>query len=199
MTRPFAWFFWSLSLIIALASWRFLVLPMAEAMPHMLHYLDSAPLGTWVHMTAGPLALGLAPFQLWQGLRRKRPALHRWTGRVYALAIVASGVASLAMLPGFQGSGFAQAGFGVLALAWIGTTALGIAKARAGDLAAHRRWMLRSVALTFAAVTLRLIMGPLVAMGWTVTETYDVTAWGSWLINLAILEYWQRRRVLLPA
>ncbi|WP_370204713.1 DUF2306 domain-containing protein [Pararhodobacter marinus] len=199
MPRSFAWFFWTLSMIIALASLRILALPMAEAMPHMLHYLDSAPVGTWVHMIAGPLALGLAPFQLWQGLRRRRPALHRWTGRVYALAILAGGVASLAMLPGFQGSTFAQAGFGVLAVLWIGTTFLGVARARAGDMAAHRRWMLRSVALTFAAVTLRLIMGPLVALGWTVTETFDVTAWGSWLINLAVLEYWQRRRVLKPA
>lgn len=51
--------------------------------------------------------------------------------------------------------------------------------ARAGDYDAHRRWMLRSRTLTFGAVTLRIIMGPLMAMGWTGAQTYDVTAWGA--------------------
>lgn len=198
MPRSFAWFFWSFSLVIALMSWRMLVLPMAEVMPDMLHYLDTAPLGIWVHLVTGPVALALAPFQLWRGLRARRPALHRWMGRVYGLAILAGGMASLVMLPGFEGSRFAQAGFAVLAILWIGVTALGIAKARAGDFAAHRRWMLRSVALTFAAVTLRIIMAPLMAMGWELTATYDVTAWGSWVLNLVVLELWQRRGRAAP-
>ena len=48
--------------------------------------------------------------------------------------------------------------------------------------------MTRSVALTFAAVTLRLIMAPLTVLGWSVTETYQVTAWASWIISLAAAE-----------
>ncbi|MCB1391383.1 MAG: DUF2306 domain-containing protein [Rhodobacteraceae bacterium] len=196
MTRPFTWFFWITSVLVAVSSWRILVTPMAETMEVMLHYLPEARLAFVAHMVGGPLALLLAPFQLWQGLRRRRPALHRWTGRVYGVAILVGGMGSLALLPRFEGSAFAQAGFAVLAVLWVGVTALGIARARAGDLAAHRRWMLRSVALTFAAVTLRLIMVPLMAAGWSVTETYQVTAWGSWLLNLMVLELWQSRRAL---
>lgn len=199
MMRIFPWFFWSTALAVAVMSWRVLVLPIAEAMPAMLPYLPDASPAVWAHILGGPLALLLAPFQLWQGLRRRRPALHRWTGRLYGLAILIGGVGSLVMLPHFEGSRFAQSGFAVLAVVWIGFTAVGIARARAGDLVAHRRWMLRSVALTFAAVTLRIIMAPLMAAGWSITETYEITAWGSWLLNLALLELWFRRRVLAAA
>ncbi len=72
---------------------------------------------------------------------------------------------------------------------------MGIVLAMRGDFERHRWWMQRSLALTFAAVLLRVMMAPLIASGWTVAETYDVTAWGSWLVTLAALEWWQRRRV----
>ena len=31
-------------------------------------------------------------------------------------------------------------------------------------------------------------MAPLMVMGWTVAETYEVTAWGSWLLTLGVVE-----------
>ena len=33
--------------------------------------------------------------------------------------------------------------------------------------------------------------------GSALTEARDITAWGSWLLNLAVLEVWQRRRAPL--
>ena len=198
MPRSFTWFFWLSALSVALVSWRVLVAPVDLVMPAMAHYLADFPLSLAAHILFGPLALLLAPFQLWQWLRQRRPGLHRWLGRLYALSILGGGLASLTLLPGFEGSRFAALGFGTLTILWIGITLWGIGRARAGDIAAHRRWMQRSVALTFAAVTLRLILAPLMAAGWSLTETYDITAWGSWLINLAVLEIWQRWRVQRP-
>ena len=99
------------------------------------------------------------------------------------------------MLPSFQGSLWSASGFLVLALLWVAFTLQAVFAARSGDYKSHRRWMLRSAALTFAAVTLRIIMVPLLASGWTVAETYDITAWGSWVLNLCILEWcehWRR-------
>lgn len=185
--------FWVGSLLIALATLRAVVLPMELVMPNMAHYRLDAPLALVAHLVGGPLALALAPFQLWAGLRRRRPTLHRWMGRAYGAAILVGGVGALAMVSDFTGSGFAAAGFAALGLAWLFTTAAGIWHARAGDLAAHRRWMLRSVALTFAAVTLRLIMAPLMAAGWSVNDTYLITAWGCWVPNLIVMEWWLRR------
>lgn len=184
--------FWLMCLTVALVSLRFLVAPMQVVMAHMAHYLPTVPIALFAHILGAPLALALAPFQLWQGLRRARPGVHRAMGYVYVSAVLVAGVGSLALLPQFQGTAFAAAGFACLAVLWIGFTLRGVLLARAGDLAAHRRFMLRSVALTFGAVTLRLIMAPLMAQGWSVVDTYQITAWGCWVPNLVAVEIWLR-------
>jgi len=58
----------------------------------------------------------------------------------------------------------------------------------------HRVWMLRSVALTFAAVTLRLMSVPMIISGMTLLETYNITAWASWILPLVAIETWRVRR-----
>ena len=184
--------FWVLCLLAAAVSLRFLVAPLAVVMDHMAHYLPTAPVALHSHLIGAPLALALAPFQLWQGLRRKRPRLHWMLGYAYVSAVVLAGVGALAMLPQFQGTVFAAAGFAVLGVLWIGITLRGVMLARGGQMAAHRRMMLRSIALSFAAVTLRLIMAPLMADGWTVVETYQITAWGAWVPNLIAVEIYLR-------
>jgi uncharacterized membrane protein len=180
--------FWILCLMIAVISLRFLTAPMAEVMDHMIHYLPAVPLPLYAHILLGPLALALAPFQLWQGLRQSRPRLHRYSGYVYVTSVTLAGAASLLMLPHFLGSPFAATGFLVMAILWVSLTLRGVFLARARDYAAHRRFMLRSVAITFGAVTLRLIMAPLIAQGWSVVETYQITAWASWLPNLIAVQ-----------
>lgn len=184
--------FWLLCLAIAATSLRFLIAPMALVMDHMTHYLPDLPLPLYGHLLGGPLALALAPFQLWQGLRRARPRLHRALGYGYVGAVIVAGGGALAMLPMFLGSAVAAAGFATLGILWIGFTLRGVLLARGGNLAAHRRFMLRSAALTFAAVTLRLIMAPLMAQGWSVVETYQITAWGCWVPNLIAVEVYLR-------
>ncbi len=201
MTLSRLWYatFALLSVLTALVSARAFVLPFAAGMPHMLHYLTSVPLPMWGHLVFAPLALMLAPAQLATRLRRTYPRLHRLTGYTYAGSVLLAAVASLAMLPQFQGTLWALTGFAVLALLWIAATASGIRCAIRGDTARHRVWMLRSVALTCAAVTLRLIMPVLMASGWSLLETYNVTAWASWLINLAAVEFYLRRGPLRSA
>ena len=75
--------------------------------------------------------------------------------------------------------------------------------ASAGDLAPHRRWMWRSIALTVSAVTLRLILGVgLGALHLPFPPVYLLAAWGSWTFNLTVCELllrWPRRRVQVPA
>lgn len=181
------------SLLVAVLSLRVLVLPFEVAMAHMAHFVTEAPWRLWAHILGAPLALALAPLQMWTGMRRRWPQGHRWSGRLYGGAVLVAGVGGLTLAPLSDTSGFAQAGFVVLAVVWMGATAAGIWAAVRGDHARHRWWMQRSLALTFSAVTLRVMMAPLMAAGWTVGETYNITAWGCWLVNLAVLEWWQRR------
>ena len=194
LSRPAFAVFAMASLLVALMSLRILLFPFELVMAHMAHFVTEAPWRLWSHVLGAPLALALAPLQLWSGFSMRRPALHRWSGRLYAAAVLIAGLAGLTLAPIATASGFARAGFIVLALVWIGTTTLGIVAALQGNLARHRWWMQRSLALTFSAVTLRLMMAPLMAAGWSVAQTYDITAWGCWLLNLTVLELWQQRR-----
>ena len=192
MTRLPYYAFATACLLIAIVSLRGLMAPLALVMPGMAHFIHEAPIALWGHIIFAPIALALAPFQVNQRLRARRPRFNRAMGYGYATAIGIAAVSSLIFVSGSYASTFAKLGFAVLAVLWIGFTATGIGFARQRDFTRHRVWMLRSVALTSAAVTLRVMMAPLLVLGWTVPQTYDVTAWGAWLLNLVLLEVWLR-------
>ena len=65
------------SLLVAVASLRVLVLPMDLVMQNMAHFVRDAPWRLWGHILGGPLALALAPLQMWTGFQRRWPRLHR--------------------------------------------------------------------------------------------------------------------------
>ena len=145
------------------------------------------------HFFCAGLALLLAPLQIWGGLRRRWPRLHRIGGWLYAVAVLIGALAGLSLARNAHGGWASGSGFGLLAVTWLWMTALGIGYAIAGDYARHRRWMLRSVALTAAAITLRLML----VLGQGVLHlpfvtVYIAAAWGCWTINLALCELWLR-------
>ena len=76
-------------------------------------------------------------------------------------------------------------------------TAQAIRLAMAGRITEHRRWMIRSYSLTFAAVTLRVAL-PLffILGGMDYDEASNYVAWISWVPNLLIAELYLRRRGL---
>jgi uncharacterized membrane protein len=189
------------SVLVALSTVRVVFAPLALVMPAMAHYLPEIPGPLFAHIIFGPLALALMPFQFWSGLRSKRPALHRGLGYGYVISVLIAALAALALLPRFLGTGFGALGFLLLALVWIGCTGQAVLAARKGDYAAHRLWMIRSAALTFGAVTLRLQLPVLFAAGYTLPTAYDLLAWDSWLPNLILVELWHnaKRRTLRRA
>jgi hypothetical protein len=141
------------------------------------------------HFFGGGLALLLAPFQMSEWIRRRFPRLHRLSGGLYVGGVLIGGLAGLSLARHAQGGAATGVGFGLLALAWLVTTGIGLGHALAGDLARHRRWMWRSIALTASAVTLRLILGVgLGALHLPFPQVYLLAAWGSWTFNLAVCE-----------
>ncbi|MGH8074040.1 MAG: DUF2306 domain-containing protein [Lysobacter sp.] len=142
-----------------------------------------------LHFFAAGLALLLAPLQLSAGVRRRLSALHRTAGWLYVAAILVGGVSGLSLAFNAQGGAASGVGFALLALLWPVVTVRGVLLAVAGDTARHRRWMSRSVALTFAAVTLRVILGVGTgALQLPFLPVYITAAWASWLLNLAVCE-----------
>ncbi len=171
---------WGAPLLVGLASIRFVLLPPEIAFLHMAHQISQTPLLFLIHIYVAPVALILVPVQLWPGLRTRQPWLHRVLGRVAVLAMLVGGLSGLLIAPAAQGGLSGQLGFGLLGVVWMGTAGLGLWHIRAGNVAAHRRWMLRAAALAWAGVMLRLYL-PVLMPTVGVHLTFATTAWLCWL------------------
>lgn len=138
-----------------------------------------------VHILTSCLALLLGPWQFSAAVRR-RPRLHRWTGRVYAATAVAGGVTGTLAAASTANGPVAGAGFAVLGVLWVVATVRAVRCARARDFEAHRRWAIVSFALAYAAVMLRLYIPLSMAAGLSFAGAYPVIAWLCWVPNLWI-------------
>lgn len=162
--------------------------------PLMQARFERHPIATSLHLALGAVVLAVAPLQLSRRVRQRFRAVHRWSGRVYALSAVVAGFAGLALARVAQGGVPAHVGFAFLSVAWIASTVLGVACLRRGDRGGHARWMTRSVALTFAAVTLRVYIPMAVLLGLPEVPSYQAIAWLCWVPNVAVVEWVMRRR-----
>ena len=145
------------------------------------------PLGLRVHIVAAGVALLVGPFQFARALRTRLPRLHRWLGRTYLVACLAGGMSGGAIAL-FSANGLAAgAGFLGLAVCSLAATAIGFDAIRTGDVARHRRWMVRSFALTYAAVISGSMCRQRPASG-RVNQAYPVIAWLCWLPNLLVAQ-----------
>ena len=190
---------WVLSLGVALMSWRFMVGGVEATMEFVAYHAQLRPITFFAHVIFAPVALALVPFQLWQGLRNRRPIVHRVLGRLYGLAILISGASGLWLAATTMAGPVAAFGFGLLAVLWLGTTGRGISLAIRGDRVAHRRWMIRSIALTLAAVTLRIQIPMGMMLDIPFDTAYPAIAWLCWVPNLIVAEMivrWPRRPVV---
>jgi len=182
-----------LAALIGVSSLRYLVLGVAGA-PDNVAANTYARTGALVfHAALASLALILGAFQLFPGFRARWPAWHRRSGTVYVISCLLAGVAGLLLAAGASSGPIATAGFGLLAIIWIGCTAQAWRLARAHDFVRHRRWMIRSYALTFAAVTLRLYLPAAIIAHLDVVTAYRAISFLCWVPNLIFAELWLRR------
>ena len=87
-------------------------------------------------------------------------------------------------------------GFGMLALFWLYTTTNAYTSIRNRDIASHQKWMIRSYALCFAAVTLRIYLPIFLGlMGMEFVPAYKIIAWLCWGPNLVVAELFIVRKV----
>jgi hypothetical protein len=110
------------------------------------------------------------------------------------VSVCIGGVAALIMAQQSQGGLVTHIGFGLLGVGWLATTTLAWRAIRARDQVTHRAWMIRSYALTYAAVTLRFQLPLSIALGIDFILAYKVISFAAWVPNLAFAEWWLRRR-----
>jgi uncharacterized membrane protein len=159
----------------------------------------------YLHIGFAGVALVLGPFQFARRLRRRFPRVHRIMGRSYLVSVAIGGTAALVMAP-FNTAGFVGFfGFGSLAVLWLITGWKAYRSIRAGDVEAHQAWMIRNFSLTYAAVTLRLWIGVLIAVQLSTfggsfddvwANVYAAVPFLAWIPNIVIAELMVRRRGL---
>ncbi|RJL32632.1 DUF2306 domain-containing protein [Bailinhaonella thermotolerans] len=156
------------------------------------------------HIFTALVALVLGPFQFIPAIRARRRA-HRAIGRCYLLAGVLPSALTAVPVALLSGRLVSQIGLTIPAVLWLVTGWLAVRAARRRDFARHRRWMMRNYALTFLAVTSRVLVPLLLlaqvpfggagagSIGDDVRSVIPIGQALGWIVNLAVVELLIRR------
>lgn len=183
-----------IALSLGMVNYAITVIARPELRPVFLRErFITMPLLALAHLVGSSAALATAPFQFLPSIRNNHIRIHKWMGRIYVASVVIGGLGAFALSTVAQMGPPAQIGFGVLAILWIGTTTVGYLHIRRKDRVHHQRWMIRSYALAFAAVTLRLYLPVIRLLGVSFDVAYVLIAWISWIPNLLVVEWFLKR------
>ena len=181
-----------LSAAVALVSYRYFSPSMSP--PDIINANAFREPWLIVHVAAAATALLLGPAQFFPRLRARYLPLHRWTGRVYVLGCAVGGVSGLVLAFGASTGIVSTAGFGLLSAVWLVSTWMAWRRAVQRRLPDHRAWVIRSFALTLAAVTLRIYL-PLAGLLPIPSDvSYRAISFLCWVPNLVLSEVYLRRR-----
>lgn len=194
MAKRLGWLVMAL-LAVGVASYAVAVISVAHVRSHFdVSLFARAPLPVILHLAGGATALVCGALQFNARLRQRHRMVHRVLGRIYVLAIAASGMAALELALHSTGGMPTHLGFGLLATLWLGTTFMAFWHVRHRRIAQHQTWMVRSYALTLAAVTLRIYIPLSQIFGLPFGASYIAISWLCWVPNLLIAEWWIRAR-----
>ncbi|OON69261.1 DUF2306 domain-containing protein [Hymenobacter sp. CRA2] len=146
--------------------------------------------GFYVHITSSLLVLAAGLPQFFPVLLRRQLALHRGLGKAYVVTILALAAPSGLILAAYANGGLAaKAGFTLQCVVWWLATWQAYRLARQRRWQEHTEWMIRSFAVTLAAMSLRLeSYGMYHWLGTKPMETYITVTWLSWTGNLLLAE-----------
>jgi uncharacterized membrane protein len=159
------------------------------------------------HVAFGSVALLTACFQVWPWFRSRYARAHRILGRAYVFGgVLPAGLTGLVLGATSPFGPLARVSNVLLASLWLAFTATAYRRARGGRYAEHRRWMIRSFALTMSILTNRvwgaiayLVLAPHLEtvfegsekmLGWTIA---GLATWLGWVVTLLVAEWWLER------
>ncbi|MFF3442234.1 DUF2306 domain-containing protein [Streptosporangium sp. NPDC002721] len=159
----------------------------------------AAPLPVVLHILSVSVYTILGAFQFAPRFRRRRPGWHRGAGRVLVICGIAAALSGLWMTlfyPRPEGDGDLLAAFRlVFGSAMLVAIVLAFAAIRRRDIARHRAWMIRGYAIGLGAGTQALTHLPWFLIFGTPGEfPRALLVAAGWVINLAVAEWFIRRR-----
>lgn len=152
--------------------------------------MAKSPYATIAHLAGGAIAIVVGALQLNTRLRARYLPLHRWLGRIYIACVAVSGTAGFLLALTSTGGVLAHWGFALMAVVWVTTALLALRAVLARRIAEHREWMIRSYAVTLAAVTLRIYLPLSIGSGYAFDIVYPIIAWLCWVPNLIVAEWY---------
>lgn len=156
------------------------------------------------HIFTASVALVLGPLQFIPRVRAHR-RIHRALGRTYLMVGVGPSAVLTVPVATWFGGTLTQVGLITAAVLWLITAVLAYRAARRRDFRAHREWMMRNFALTFLAVTARILVPALLisqvvfggvdraSIGSRLTTMIPIGQTLGWMINLIVVEALIRR------
>jgi hypothetical protein len=144
----------------------------------------------FIHVYSSIFVLPAAFTQFSPSLLRKRPALHKLLGKIYAYTVLLLAAPSGFVIGLYANGGiFSRIAFCTLAILWFYFTLMAVFKIKKKKILDHKAFMYRSFALAVSALTLR---------GWKFLlvylfhphpmDVYRIVAWLGWIPNLIIAE-----------
>ncbi len=117
-------------------------------------------------------------------------SVHRFLGRIYVVLVLFLAAPSGLIMGYFANGGLmGQINFMLLSTIWWMFTYFGFKNIIDKNITAHKKWMIRSYALTLSAITLRVLQMTLpMTLFPDQSVRYVFISWGSWILNLMIAE-----------
>ena len=157
-----------------------------------LHY----KIAFFIHVYSSIFVLFAGFTQFSKKIRNRFGFVHRVVGYIYVILILLLSAPSGFIMGIYANGGIgSKVSFCSLSILWFVFTTMALKKAFLGDFKVHRKYMLRSYALTLSAVSLR-------AWKWVIThffetapmDTYKIVAWLGWVLNLVIVEFYIQQK-----
>jgi hypothetical protein len=144
----------------------------------------------YVHITSSIAVMGGGIVQFFPFLLRGYPQVHRFIGKIYIGSILLMAAPSGLILAAFANGGLpSKVGFTLQCLVWWWITFVAWQEVMKKRYLKHSEMMLRSYAVTLAAMSLRVESYVMYYLFETKPiETYLTVTWLSWVGNLLIAE-----------
>jgi hypothetical protein len=169
----------------------YVFLPPGTLAPPLKPSFDSNTVAIIAHAVFSSIAIVSGVIQLRRSFRVKYPTLNIRLRYIYFVSVLFGGFTGF-YLAFFAYAGFANVvGFSLLAVLWLFTTYKAFISQKHDDMSSFRIWIVRSYALTFAAVTLRIYMGLFfLIFGYKQFEYFYATlGFLCWVPNLLFIEW----------
>jgi hypothetical protein len=151
----------------------------------------------YIHVLSSIFVLLAGFTQFNQKLLARYPRIHRNIGKIYVYTVLFFSAPSGIYIGYYANGGlFAKISFMTLGTLWFTFTLYAMLQALKRKIISHKKFMLRSFALAFSAITLRMWKVVIVLLFHpNPMDVYKIIAWLGWIPNLLLIEWYIAKKI----